>query len=103
MAATKTRSWLRNARRHSTNVGGGAVESVVAPWIPDVTTAPPNTPKPRRRWLQFSLRTNLVFVQCGLAAERVLSESGRLLLFGRVLSVAEPHDEGAGHLDEKNA
>lgn len=64
-----------------------------------MTTSTPLPPaqKPRRRWLlQFSLRTNLVFVQCGLAAERVLSESGRLLLFGRILSVAEPHDEGAG-------
>lgn len=103
MAATKTLPWLRNARRHSTKVGGGAIESTVNPRIPDVTTAPTNTPKARRRWLQFSLRTNLEFVQCGLAAERVLSESGRLLLFGRVLSVAEPHDEGAGQLDEKNA
>jgi hypothetical protein len=30
--------------------------------IPDVTTSPPNTPKPRRRWLQFSLRTLMILV-----------------------------------------
>jgi len=62
--------------RHCTNVRDGAIESTVESRIPDMTTTPSTTPKPRRRWLQFSLRTNLVFVQCGLAAERVLSESG---------------------------
>ena len=38
--------------------------------IPDVTTPSPSTPRPRRRWLQFSLRTLLVVMLvlgCGLA------------------------------------
>ena len=34
-------------------------------------TTPPPTPKPRRRWLQFSLRTLLVLDQRNPAAERV--------------------------------
>ena len=46
----------------SINSRGGAVESIVAPRIPDMTTTPPSTPKPRRRWLQFSLRTLLVLM-----------------------------------------
>ncbi len=61
MAATKTLPWLRNALRHSTNVGGEAIESTVDLRIPDVTITAPTTPKPRRR-LQFSLRTMLVLV-----------------------------------------
>jgi len=32
------------------------------PRIPDVTTTAPISPKPRRRWLQFSLRTVMVIV-----------------------------------------
>ena len=34
----------------------------MAPRIRDVTTTTPTTPKPRRRWLQFSLRTLLVLM-----------------------------------------
>jgi hypothetical protein len=34
----------------------------VPPRIPDVTATPPTTPKPRRRWLQFSLRTLMALV-----------------------------------------
>jgi len=60
MAATKTRPWLRNPRRYSTEIGGGAVESRVDLRIPDVTTTAPTTMTPRRRWLQFSLRTLMV-------------------------------------------
>ena len=69
MAATKTRPWLRNPRRYSTKVGGGAVESRVDLRIPDVTTTAPISPKPRRPWLQFRLRTMLVIVLvfgCGM-------------------------------------
>jgi len=39
---------------------GGRID--VDPRIPDVTTILPTSPKPRRRWLQFSLRTLMMLV-----------------------------------------
>ena len=47
---------------HSTGVRGGVLESKETPRIPDVTTPTPTTPKPRRRWLKFSLRALLVLL-----------------------------------------
>ena len=73
--------------RHSTKIGGGAVESRVDSRIPDVTTTAPTTTTPRRRWLQFSLRTMLVLmvvVGCGF---------GWFLAIRRVNAAAEESDE----------
>ena len=52
-----------------------------SPRIPDVIT-PPTTPKPKRRWLQFSLRTLLVLVltcslPCGWLAHKIKQARGQ--------------------------
>jgi hypothetical protein len=36
-------------------------EAALSPCICDVTTTTPPTPRPRRRWLQFSLDTGTLF------------------------------------------
>ena len=46
--------------------------------LPDVTKPLPTTPKPRRRWLQFSLRSKLVWAW-------LLLGFGSVLLFGTML------------------